>query len=139
MVYAAWAGKRLPSEAEWQLAAQGVDGRKWPWGDQMDQGRCNPGGIGLTDVDAYARGSSPYGVRDLVGNAWQLTDDVYENGSYTFVIIRGGSYFDPDSSRWYVKGGPQPLDRTQMLLLMSPGYNRCSTVGFRCVKDIITK
>ncbi len=71
----------------------------------------------------------------MVGNVWQLTNDVYDNGSYRFVIIRGGSYYNPESSIWYVKGGPQPLDRTQMLLLVSPGFNRNATVGFRCVKD----
>jgi formylglycine-generating enzyme required for sulfatase activity len=137
--YARWAGKRLPSEAEWQLTAQGTDGRKWPWGNQMEEGRCNQSGGHPTSVDAFPRGSSPFGVRDLIGNVWQLTGDVYENGSYTYMIIRGGSFFDPASSWWYVKGGPQPLDQTQMLILMSPGFDRCSSVGFRCARDIMQK
>ena len=72
---------------------------------------------------------------DLVGNVWQLTNDLYDNGSYYFIIIRGGSYYHPTSSWWYVKGGPQPLNRTQMLLRVSPGFERNATVGFRCVKD----
>jgi formylglycine-generating enzyme required for sulfatase activity len=133
--YARWAGKRLPAEAEWQLAARGTDDRLWPWGNQLKKERYNHLGR-LTPVTAFPAGSSPYGVRDLVGNVWQLTGDVYENGSYTFVMIRGGSYFNPSSSIWYVRGGPQPLDCTQMLLMMSPGFNRCATVGFRCVRDI---
>ena len=135
--YTRWVGKRLPSEAEWQLAAQGTDGRVWPWGNQLEEDRCNSSSGHLTPVNAFPGGSSPYGVQDLVGNVWQLTGDVYENGSYTYVMIRGGSFYDPASSWWYVKGGPQPLDRTQMLILMSPGFNRCSTVGFRCARDII--
>ena len=75
-------------------------------------------------------------MEDLVGNVWQLTNDVYDNGSYYFVIIRGGSYYNPKGSQWYIKGGPQPLDRTQMLLMVAPGFDRSATVGFRCVKDV---
>ena len=133
--YAEWVGKRLPSEVEWQYAAQGTDGRKWPWGDEFHGTKCNNGFDRPTPVNAFSKGKSPFKIEDLVGNVWQLTNDVYDNGSYYFGIIRGGSYYKPTSSWWYVQGGPQPLDRTQMLLMVSPGFDRNATVGFRCVKD----
>ncbi len=133
--YSRWAGKRLPTELEWQYAAQGGDGRIWPWGGEFDSTRCNVGLDRPTPVDRHPTGASPAGVMDLVGNVWQLTNDVYDNGIYYYVIIRGGSYYDPTSSWWYVKGGPQPLDKTQMLLRISPGFERNATVGFRCAAD----
>lgn len=134
--YARWAGKRLPTEEEWQLAAQGTDGREWPWGNEFHATKCNNGFGRPTPVDAFPKGESPYGVADLVGNVWQMTDDVWCNGAYYFNIIRGGSWFRPESSWWYIKGGPQPLTTTQMQLLVSPGYDRSATVGFRCVRDL---
>jgi formylglycine-generating enzyme required for sulfatase activity len=72
---------------------------------------------------------------DMVGNVWQMTNDLYEDGPYYFIILKGGSYYNPTSSWWYIKGGPQPATWHQMQLLVSPGYDRCSTVGFRCVCD----
>jgi iron(II)-dependent oxidoreductase len=137
--YAIWAEKRLPTQAEWQLAAQGTDKRKWPWGEEFHGTRCNNAFDRPTPVDAFSKGQSPYGVMDLVGNVWQITNDMYSNGANYFLIIRGGSYYRPDSSWWYIQGGPQPLDRTQIMLMVSPGYDRCATVGFRCVKDIDPK
>jgi iron(II)-dependent oxidoreductase len=133
--YAGWAGKRLPTEQEWQYAAQGSDTILWPWGNEFDSTRCNVGLDQPTAVDSFTTGSSPFGVMDLVGNVWQLTHDIYDNGAYYFIIIRGGSYYHPTSSWWYVKGGPQPLNKTQMMLRISPGFERNATVGFRCVKD----
>ena len=134
--YAKWAGKRLPTEEEWQYAAGGLKGYKWPWGNEFDTVKCNYATGVTTPVNQFPKGKSPFGVHDLVGNVWQLTSDIYYNGTYYFVIMKGGSCYQPTSSWWYVKGGPQPVNWHQQLLLVSPSFDRNATVGFRCVKDI---
>jgi gamma-glutamyl hercynylcysteine S-oxide synthase len=139
MAYSKWAEKRLPTEVEWQLAAQGSDRRKWPWGDEFHGTYCNNSFDRPTPVDAFSKGQSPFGVFDMVGNIWQMTNDIYFNGINYFAVIRGGSYYKPESSWWYIQGGPQSLDKTQILLMVSPGFDRSPTVGFRCVKDIDSK
>jgi gamma-glutamyl hercynylcysteine S-oxide synthase len=139
LAYSKWAGKRLPTNAEWQLASQGTDGRKWPWGNEFHGTWCNNAFDNPTPVDAFSKGASPCGAMDIVGNVWQMTNDVYYDGAYYFTIIRGGSFYRPDSSWWYIQGGPQQLDKTQIMLMVSPGFDRSATVGFRCVKDVDPK
>jgi gamma-glutamyl hercynylcysteine S-oxide synthase len=155
--YATWAGKRLPTELEWQYAGQTPAGNEWPWRqikpvtrketyvtetltvkniEGIDARNCNLGDGLLYPVGKYKKGVNAYGLHDLVGCVWQLTNDVYENGSYRYVMMKGGSYFKPSSSWWYVQGGPRELHYRQFLLRVSQGFERNATVGFRCVKDL---
>jgi len=136
--YAAWAGKRLPHEWEWQFAAQSKDGRVYPWGSQWSSERVPAADRGHVarapaDVGTFPRGASPFGVLDLEGNVSQWTDE-YRDEHTRAAIIRGGSSYQPTGSIWYF---PQTyrLDEHQKYLLMSPGRDRAGTIGFRCVVD----
>ncbi|MDX5479704.1 MAG: formylglycine-generating enzyme family protein, partial [Cyclobacteriaceae bacterium] len=155
--YAAWVGKRLPTEAEWQYAASAGDGRDWPWDpdlkvkkrleyvtntltvehlEGLESDFCNLGNGVMDPVGNYPKGMNPWGLEDLIGSVWQLTSDLYDNGSNQMLILKGGSYFKPSSSWWYVQGGPRETHYRQMLLRVTPGFERNETVGFRCVADL---
>jgi formylglycine-generating enzyme required for sulfatase activity len=133
--YAKWAKKRLPTEREWQYAAQGPHSYDWPWGNTFDSSLCNYNLNHSTPVNSFPKGENEWGLADLVGNVWQMTNDLYDDGAYYYVIMKGGSHYSPKSSQWYVEGGPQPVYHPQLLLMVSAGFDRSSTVGFRCVRD----
>ncbi len=135
--YADWVGKRLPTEEEWQYAAQGTDARVYPWGNEMRPNCCNDGlSGGTTPVKAFPAGCSPFGCYDLCGNVWQWTESERSDGRTRFCMIRGGSFFAARGSNWYVDGGPRAVSFATKFLLMWPGLDRCATVGFRCVRDL---